>query len=123
MRVDRYEYWNDRPPEPSPYLRKWVIKIKYGWTPNKRISRMGYDCSAEFFRVYIWEYLNIIAPLLYGTKLHYEGPYKCSECNKYFQFDIGHKLIFFHQNINCPICKQPINLLKILIKDYLNGEA
>lgn len=28
---------------------------------------MGYDQAAEFFGVYIWEYVNVISPLLAVT--------------------------------------------------------
>lgn len=61
---DRYQFWNDPPPDQSPRCRAWVEKIRSGWRPNKRISGMGYDPSAEWYGVYIWEYLNVIVPLL-----------------------------------------------------------
>jgi hypothetical protein len=64
MRVDRYDYWLEPPPEPSPKLAEWVSKIDRGWRPNRRIRTMGYDESAEFYGVYIWEYLNVISPLI-----------------------------------------------------------
>lgn len=65
MKVDRYEYWADPPPEPSPRLLTWVEKIRNGWYPNKRIRAEGYDSSADFYGVYIWEYLHVIAPLIW----------------------------------------------------------
>ena len=63
-RVNRYDYWTDPPPGPSPRLAYWVEKIEAGWRPNRRISGMGYDCRAEFFGVYLWEYINVLYPLL-----------------------------------------------------------
>jgi hypothetical protein len=63
---DRYKYWQEPPPEPSPQLLKWVKKIQDGWTPNRRWRQYGYDSSAQMFGVYIWEYLRVIAPLLYN---------------------------------------------------------
>lgn len=66
MKVDRYAYWTDPPPQPSEALKKWLTKINNGWHPNSRISGMGYDESADFYGVYIWEYLHVIAPLLRG---------------------------------------------------------
>ncbi len=58
-------YWQEPPPEPSPSCRKWVAKIEAGWRPNRRISGMGYYTKAEFFNVYVWEYLNVIRPLIH----------------------------------------------------------
>ena len=41
--------------------------IKAGWKPNRRISGMGYDDSAHFFGVYVWEYINVLSSLIqYG---------------------------------------------------------
>lgn len=63
--VDQYAYWENPPPEASPRLQYWKDKIASGWRPNKRVRKMGYDNSAEFFGVYMWEYLHVISPLLY----------------------------------------------------------
>ncbi len=62
--LNRYAYWQAPPPEPSPKLKRWIARIKAGWRPNRRIRQMGYDEKAEFFGVYLWEYLNVIAPML-----------------------------------------------------------
>lgn len=59
-----YEYWMEPPPEPSPSLEKWKSRIKGGWRPNRRIQGMGYEEASHFFKIYYWEYLNVIAPLL-----------------------------------------------------------
>jgi len=58
------EFWSDAPPTPSPRLVYWQARIDAGWRPNKRISKMGYYNAAEFFGVWIWEYINVIAPRL-----------------------------------------------------------
>ena len=58
------EYWSNPPPEPSKNLLKWIEKINNGWRPNKRISSMGSEEKAEFFKVYIWECCNVLIPLL-----------------------------------------------------------
>jgi hypothetical protein len=61
--TDVTEYWTSPPPEPSARLPYWQARIEAGWTPNKRINKMGYHEAAEFFGVYIWEYLNVLRPL------------------------------------------------------------
>jgi hypothetical protein len=63
-RVARYDYWENPPSEPSPRLAIWLKRIEEGWKPNRRISQMGYDDSAYFFGVYIWEYIHVIFPAL-----------------------------------------------------------
>ena len=62
MKVD--EYWTSPPPEPSPRLAHWLAKFDDGWRPNRRISGLGYWGAAEFYGVYLWEYLNVIFPKL-----------------------------------------------------------
>jgi hypothetical protein len=68
--MDIQQYWTFPPPEPSASLVKWVDKIQKGWRPNSRIKGLGYYSSSEFYKVYIWEYINVIYPLL--VKLYYE---------------------------------------------------
>lgn len=63
--LESYLYTSSPPPEPSPKLAYWVEKIKNGWKPNKRIRSMGYSTATQFFGVYVWEYINVIAPLIY----------------------------------------------------------
>ncbi|WP_328439142.1 hypothetical protein [Nocardia puris] len=58
---DRYAYWLNAPPESSAACVYWVRQIERGWLPNRRISQQGYDCSAGWYGVYIWEYLNVIS--------------------------------------------------------------
>lgn len=61
------EYWASPPPEPSAGLLKWQQRIRDGFMPNRRLRQMGYYESAEFYDVYIWEYIHVIAPLLKET--------------------------------------------------------
>lgn len=62
-KVDRYEHWVSAPPKPSERLLCWIERFIEGWRPNRRISSMGYDSSAEWYGVFMWEYLCIIWPL------------------------------------------------------------
>ena len=64
MKIDIYLYWTSPPPEPSPGLEKWLFRVAMGWKRNRRIGQMSYTESAEFFQVYIWEYLNVLRPAL-----------------------------------------------------------
>lgn len=61
---DHRAYWTSPPAEQSPRCAWWIDRIKAGWRPNRRIRALGYDDSAEFFGVYIWEWLNVLSPLL-----------------------------------------------------------
>lgn len=61
--VDRYAYWRDPPPEPSPRLTYWMRRLTEGsWHPNKYLRREGYDTAAEITGVYIWEWWNVLGP-------------------------------------------------------------
>jgi len=66
-RVDRYAYWTNEPPDRSARCAWWVSRFEAGWRPNRRVWRMGYDECAEYFGVYLWEYLNVISPLMNAT--------------------------------------------------------
>jgi hypothetical protein len=59
---DRYKYWGNRPQEISERCRWWLHQIERGWRPNRHIRAEGYDASAGWYGVYIWEYINLIAP-------------------------------------------------------------
>lgn len=61
---DEYRYFGDPPPGLSERCKYWVRQIERGWLPNKHISREGYSVKAEWFGVYIWEYVNVLAPLI-----------------------------------------------------------
>lgn len=56
-------YWNDKPPEPSDRLVYWIGRYANGYRPNSRVRSMGYYEASEFYGVYIWEYLHVIAGL------------------------------------------------------------
>lgn len=65
-------FWQQHPKQLSDRCKFWLAEIKAGWKPNKRIRALGYYSSARWFGVYIWEYLNVINPILYGTS-EYRG--------------------------------------------------
>jgi hypothetical protein len=67
--ADHYEFWVDPPPAESERLKYWLKTIEAGWRPNRRIRQMCYDCSAEFYGVWLWEYLNVLAPMLQEVKM------------------------------------------------------
>lgn len=67
--ADHYAFWADEPPEKSERVKYWLKTIEAGWRPNRRIRQMCYDCSAEFYGVWLWEYLNVLAPLLQEVKM------------------------------------------------------
>ena len=54
----------DKPPEQSARCTWWLARFDAGWRPNRRISGLGYYGAAIFYGVWIWEYLNVIAPRL-----------------------------------------------------------
>lgn len=62
--ADHYAFWGDPPPERSERCAYWLRQIERGWTPNKYLSREGYDSSSEWFGVYIWEYVNVLSPAI-----------------------------------------------------------
>lgn len=65
-RVDSIEtFWSERPPSPSPRLVYWLERIADGWRPNRRVRIRGYDASAHYFGIYIWEELHVMSPVLY----------------------------------------------------------
>jgi hypothetical protein len=61
---DRYVWWMYQPPHGSERCAYWVRQIEAGWLPNRSISMNGYDSSAAWYGVWIWEYLNVLAPLI-----------------------------------------------------------
>ena len=62
---DIQQYWTIAPPETSARCLWWVERIqREGWLPNQRIRSMGYYERAKFFGVYLWEYLNVLVPLI-----------------------------------------------------------
>lgn len=61
--ADEQAYWTSPPPEPSARCEWWRKQFAEGWRPNRRVSQMGYHEAANFYGVYIWEYLNVISQL------------------------------------------------------------
>jgi hypothetical protein len=59
---DCCRYWGDPPPELSERCRYWLRQIERGWRPNRFIRLHCYDCAAEWYGVWIWEYINVIRP-------------------------------------------------------------
>jgi hypothetical protein len=57
-------YWRDPPPEASAGLVKWLAKVRKGWRPNRRLGGMDYYSCAEYYRIYIWEWFNVLKPAL-----------------------------------------------------------
>lgn len=62
--ADHYAYWADPPPVRSERCAYWLRQIKRGWRPNRFVRREGYDSSAQWYGIYIWEYLNEIVPAI-----------------------------------------------------------
>lgn len=72
--ANHYDFWTAPPPSPSERCTWWVARIRAGWRPNARISGMGYDSTARWFGVYMWEYLRVLYPLLGGRYDHDDEP-------------------------------------------------
>lgn len=66
---DHYKYWGDPPPELSERCQWWVRHIEKGWRPNRRIRAECYDCSAEWYGIYIWEFIEVICPALQNGRM------------------------------------------------------
>lgn len=64
MKLDATEYWTSPPPQPSPRLVLWLARIAAGWRPNANISTLNYHDSADWYGVYIWEWLNVLLPAM-----------------------------------------------------------
>lgn len=58
------KWWAEPPPSPSARCLWWLDKINAGWRPGRRIRQLGYYTSAEWYGVYIWEYLHVLSPVL-----------------------------------------------------------
>lgn len=57
-------YWTAAPPERSPRCAHWLTRFTEGWRPNRRVCGFGYHEAAEYYGVYIWEYINVLSPTL-----------------------------------------------------------
>lgn len=62
---DATEYWDEPPPMASPRCIFWKTKIRSGFRANYRIRKLDFEEASDFFGVYIWEYVNILNPLLH----------------------------------------------------------
>lgn len=62
--IDVYQYASHPPPEPSAGRVKWEARIRAGFRPNRRLRSLGYSGCSEFYRVYVWEYINVLYPLI-----------------------------------------------------------
>ena len=60
---DVEDYWGDPPPGMSERCAYWVRQFARGWAPNRRVRREGYYSAAEWYGVYLWEYLHVLSPL------------------------------------------------------------
>lgn len=65
---DRYRFWSSAPLDLSERCRYWLRQIERGWRPNRRISIESYDSGAEWYGVYIWEFLHVILPALAAAR-------------------------------------------------------
>lgn len=61
---DIEEHWTSAPPTPSTRCLWWQAKLANGWRPNRRIRALAYHAAARWFGVWIWEYNNVLRPIL-----------------------------------------------------------
>jgi hypothetical protein len=66
--ADCYRYWVDPPPELSERCSYWVAQIERGFVPNRKWRSAGCATAASLFGVYVWEYVNVLCPLLSGAR-------------------------------------------------------
>lgn len=66
--ADDHHYYSTPPPARSPRCEWWVRRIQRGWRPNHRITRLGYSEATRFFGVYVWEYITVLSPMLWGGR-------------------------------------------------------
>lgn len=68
-------YWDEPPHELSPRVEYWLRRLTEGtWVPHHEFNALGYDDRAEYLGVYLWEYFNIIYPVLCGDAPTIEDP-------------------------------------------------
>jgi hypothetical protein len=73
-RVESVEtYWTSPPPRLSARCEWWQGRIRGGWRPNGRIRTLGYYPAAQYFGVYIWEWINVLYPLTDEQEPHPHG--------------------------------------------------
>lgn len=47
----------------------WLRQIERGWRPNRRVASECWDCSAEWYGVYAWEFIGPICRALKNGRL------------------------------------------------------
>lgn len=58
-------YWSTPPPALSPRVQYWLKRLADDqWRPNKYLRAQGYYGAAAWLGVYIWEWTNLLRPLL-----------------------------------------------------------
>lgn len=60
---DIQQYWNDQPPYRSERLKGWLRRIRRGWRVPAHAKTFGYYSMSKYLGVWIWEYLNVLAPM------------------------------------------------------------
>lgn len=66
-------FWTNPPPSPSPRCAWWLSRVEAGWRPNGRIDGFGYDEAADYFGVWIWEWLNVLSPAIRSAQARDRG--------------------------------------------------
>ncbi len=61
---DIYKYMSEPPPKPSPRLEAWKWRFSIGWRLPKSVRCRGYSDVTGYLGIYVWEYRNVILPLL-----------------------------------------------------------
>ncbi len=61
--INIYEYHHLPPSHPSKGLKKTIKKINKGFKRNRRLRSFGYSESCEYFKVYVWEWRNVLRPI------------------------------------------------------------
>lgn len=62
---DITDYWDNPPAILSLRCKFWITKIFRGWRANPGLIKLDEEKASEFYGVYIWEYINILFPMLH----------------------------------------------------------
>jgi hypothetical protein len=65
---DEQGYWTRQPPVLSARCTYWVRQILRGWRPPRRVACLGYHGATVWYGAYLWEYLNVLFPLLHALE-------------------------------------------------------
>jgi len=74
--ADVTEHWGGAPPEPSARCLYWLRHIRRGWRPSARVMSEGYHGTAEWFGVYLFEYLQVLCPILVNPAASLPGLFR-----------------------------------------------